>query len=85
VTDLHRPAKAVSLTQTELKALIVNNLADIVQDKAAQSSARASAARTLGEITGIIGRHAVAPVSETKPLSECTLAELEAQLGTDGV
>ena len=57
------------------KALIA-----ICQDGTASASARASAARTLAEMAGAIGRHAEKP-NPNKDLDDMTLEELAAEAG----
>lgn len=61
-------------------ALIRATLREIMADPASPAAARAQAARTLAEMTGLLGRHAAPPAEKGKPLAEMTLAELEAEL-----
>lgn len=78
--------KTISRTKSskseKLKTLIIKNLTGIVEDTGAPANARASAARTLAEIAGVIGRHASTPAASDKSLAECSLEELEAQLAS---
>lgn len=51
-------------------------LRDIARDPAAPAAARASAARTLAEISGAIGRHSEKP-RDNKDITEMDEGELE--------
>ena len=66
----------------ELQAVALSALKAVAEDTDAPAAAKAAAARTLLEYTGGIGRHAEPPpsVSRTKPLSEMSLAELDAAI-----
>jgi hypothetical protein len=56
-------------------------LVEIASDPDAPSAARASAARTLLEMEGAIGRNQTPPsVTEDRPLSSLSRADLEAEL-----
>ncbi|GKT31947.1 hypothetical protein ADUPG1_006255 [Aduncisulcus paluster] len=52
----------------------------ILQDKTAPAASRAAAARTLAEMAGALGRHAPPPSKASKPITEMTREELEAEL-----
>lgn len=55
-------------------------LRQIVHDNSAPAAARASAARTLAEIEGRLGRHAPPPPRATVTVDQLTRAELVAEL-----
>lgn len=89
------PRKCNSVTSTQTlseadpqtldnKALVVQTLRSILTDTTASAAAKASAARTLAEIEGALGRHAAPPASSAKPLTEMTREELEAELAAEG-
>ena len=61
-------------------ALVVASLRAILTDPVASAASKASAARTLAEINGQLGKHAKPPAGESKPLAEMTRDELEAEL-----
>lgn len=55
-------------------------LREVCGDTNAPPAARAQAARTLAEMAGALGRHALAPVTDTRPLTDLSAAELRAEL-----
>jgi hypothetical protein len=61
---------------------VVSALKKLLASKATTSNAKASAARTLAEIAGVIGRHQQAPVDRAAEarVSLLTRAELEREL-----
>ena len=61
----------------DLTDIARQTLIAVCQDATAPASAKASAARTLAEMAGAIGRHAEKP-STGKDLADMTLEELEA-------
>ena len=67
----------------ENKDLVVYSLRQILLDTGASAAAKASAARTLAEIEGVLGRHAAPPKDSTKPLAAMTREELEAELARE--
>ena len=52
----------------------------VAGDATAPPAARAQAARTLAEMAGALGRHALAPVTDTRPLTDLSAADLRAEL-----
>lgn len=64
----------------DVRALALDTLQAVCRDENAPAAARAAAARTLLEIEGAIGRHAVPPKPQDKPLSGMSRAELIADL-----
>lgn len=60
---------------------VVHVLQALASDPLAPASARASAARTLAEIEGRIGRHAPAPERPTQDVALLSRDELVAELG----
>lgn len=65
------------------KGLVVFSLRQILIDAGASAAAKASAARTLAEIEGVLGRHASPPKDASKPLASMTREELEAELAKE--
>lgn len=66
---------------TDLEAIALSALKAVAADPAAPAAARASAARTLLEAAGMIGRHAPEPSqATTKPSNELSKAELLAEV-----
>lgn len=61
-------------------SLARQTLRDIMRDPLASAAAKASAARTLAEMAGALGRHAKPPADSDRPLHEMTRAELEQAL-----
>ena len=61
----------------DLTNIARETLIAVCRDATAPASAKASAARTLAEMAGSIGRHAEKP-STNKDLADMTLDELEA-------
>lgn len=55
-------------------------LRDVMTDREAPAAARAAAARTMLELGGALGRHAAPPVDSSRPTSELSRADLEAEL-----
>lgn len=74
------------LDPLELQRVALGALAEVAQDANSPSAAKAAAARTLLEYCGAIGRHAPEPPTkaQAKPLSEMTLAELDAAIAAHG-
>jgi len=64
----------------EIKQLAISTLEAVCRDEDAPPAARAAAARTLAEITSLIGRNSVADSMATRSLSEMTSAELDAEI-----
>lgn len=64
---------------TEFDFVAKQALLDIAQDKTAPAAARATAARSLLEISGILGGRTAKP-SEIKALDEMSRADLEKEL-----
>ena len=62
------------------ESLVIDSLREILLDDTASTAAKASAARTLAEINGQIGRHSTVGDTDSKPLSELTIDELEQRL-----
>lgn len=60
--------------------LVVFSLRSILIDPTSSPASKASAARTLAEINGQLGKNAKPPAETGKPLSEMTRDELEAEL-----
>lgn len=63
--------------------LVRRTLRAICADPAAQASARAQAARTLAEMTQLIGRAAKPVTDPGKPVRDLSRAELEAALAAE--
>ncbi len=61
-------------------ALARQALRAILADALAPAAARQAAARTILELTGALGRNALPPRDPNRPLTELTLADLEAEL-----
>jgi hypothetical protein len=64
-------------------ALAKAALRAILADPLSPAAARQAAARTILELTGALGRNALPPRDPTRPLTELSLAELEAELATE--
>jgi hypothetical protein len=64
-------------------ALAKAALRAILADPLSPAAARQAAARTILELTGALGRNALPPRDPGRPLTELTLAELEAELGAE--
>jgi hypothetical protein len=64
--------------------LVVFTLRSILQDTNASGAAKASAARTLAEMAGALGKNAKPPADKGKPLASLTREELEAELANEG-
>jgi hypothetical protein len=60
--------------------LVKASLRNVLKDKASTPAAIASAARTLAEISGLIGRNSKPPADQTKPLASLSRDQLEAEL-----
>jgi len=81
------PVGTVSMTKAPVTAptipevclVVTTTLLAICEDQNAPPAARAQAARTLGEVMGMIGRNAVPPEAD-KPLSGMSGADLRAEL-----
>lgn len=71
--DTERP----QTSDTDLARLALRQVAE---DQAAPPAARAQAARTLLELSGALGRHAPPPVTDTRPLTDLSAADLRAEL-----
>lgn len=67
-------------TMSPDEKLIRQTLKAIMRDSTAPTASRANAARTLGEITGLLGRHSDKPASVAKPLGSMNRRQLEAEL-----
>lgn len=65
------------------KDLVVFSLRQILTDMGASAAAKASAARTLAEIEGVLGRHANPPKDPAKSLASMSREELEAELAKE--
>lgn len=63
-----------------LRKSILAALHQITIDPASPPAARASAARTLGEVIGLVGRHSRPHGEDGPPVQEASRAELEARL-----
>ena len=85
-SDLINPEQVnpVSTDNSQDAELVRKSLRAILRDDLASAAAKASAARTLAEITGILGRNAKPPSDGGKPLTEMTRSELEAELAKEG-
>jgi hypothetical protein len=70
-------APAGDLTDAEL---VRQALRAILQDDTAGAQARATAARTLAEMAGAMGRHSEKPTDPTRRLADLSRAELEREL-----
>jgi hypothetical protein len=64
--------------------LIKMSLRLILLDTRAPASAKASAAKTLGEITGMVGRNAPPPDNGDRDQTEMTEDEIRAELARSG-
>lgn len=60
--------------------LVKESLRLILRDPMAPAASKASAARTLAEIAGLLGKHAKAPETEAKPLAAMSREELLSEL-----
>lgn len=68
-----------SVTLDDMRAVALCALVRVAGDANAPAAAQAQAARSLLEVVGMLGPRAVA-VSDTKPVSEMTAAEIDAEL-----
>lgn len=75
--------EGADLSSMDNKGLVVFSLRQILTDAGASAAAKASAARTLAEIEGVLGRHASPPKDTSKPLASMTREELEAELAKE--
>lgn len=75
--------EGADLSSMDNKGLVVFSLRQILTDAGASAAAKASAARTLAEIEGVLGRHAAPPKDASKPLASMTREELEAELAKE--
>lgn len=82
VGSLDAPAD-MDLDGLDDAALTVKALRLILLDATASAAAKASAARTLAEINGQLGRNAKPPADAGKPLAEMSREELEAELARE--
>jgi|688.fasta_scaffold29370_9 hypothetical protein len=64
----------------EIKQLAIDTLEGVCRDPDAPAAAKAAAARTLAEITAMIGRNSVADALATKSLTEMSASELDAEI-----
>jgi hypothetical protein len=67
----------VDLSDAEL---VKSSLRKVLLDQNATPAAKASAARTLAEIVGIIGRNSKPPSDDGKPLASMSRDEMAAEL-----
>lgn len=78
--DTPAPAKAARLDKAETIELAKETLRQICIAPDAPSNAKATAARTLLELVGALGRHADPTALNTVPASEMSLEQLEARI-----
>ena len=64
----------------QIRGKAITALIRVVDDQAAPAAAVAQASRTLLELNGLIGAKAKPPADTGRPVSEMTLAEIEAEL-----
>ena len=70
-----------NLSALNNKDLAIAVLREVAADRAAPAQSRQAAARSLGEITGLLGKNAeVADDADRKPLTDLSLAELDAEI-----
>ena len=74
------PTKATRLDKDKTIELAKQTLCSICLAQDAPSNAKATAARTLLELVGALGRHADPASMNTLPASEMTLEQLEARI-----
>ena len=79
---LAAPAKASRLDKDKTIELARETLRQICLAQDAPSNAKATAARTLLELVGALGRHADPASMNTIPASEMTLEQLEARIAS---
>lgn len=75
-----RPRKTTIPTKDALRRIATQALTDVAADANAPPAARAAAARTLLESIGDIGRLQEMARKAEKPLSELSVAELDAEI-----
>jgi hypothetical protein len=80
--DTPAPAKAARLDKQETIELAKATLQSICVASDAPSNAKATAARTLLELVGALGRHADPSSMNTIPASEMSLEQLEARIAS---
>ena len=76
---MEKPPKSIP-PKDEIRRVATLALLDVSASRAAPPAARAAAARTLLESLGDIGRLQEIARAQEKPLSELTLAELDAEI-----
>ena len=72
-----KPAEAVSVA--DMRSVALRALVRVAGDENAPAAAQAQAARSLLEVVGMLGPRAV-PDRDTRPVSEMTAAEIDAEL-----
>lgn len=73
--------KAIATDTLEADRLLVRETLRKVMSSDAPAAAKAQAARTLAELTGLLGKHQDKPdENDSKPLSAMSQAELRAEL-----
>lgn len=80
--DMPAPALAKRLDKHETIELAKETLRQICVSQEAPSNARATAARTLLELVGALGRHSDPTSMNTIPASEMSLEQLEARIAS---
>ena len=80
--DTSAPAKARRLDKQETIELAKATLTAICLSSTAPSNAQATAARTLLELVGALGRHSDPSALNTIPASEMSLEQLEARIAS---
>jgi hypothetical protein len=82
IVDTPAPVKAARLDKAETIELAKETLRQICITPDAPSNAKATAARTLLELVGALGRHADPSSMNTIPASEMSLEQLEARIAS---
>ena len=63
-----------------LKEIVIKTLQDVCLDTAAPAAARAQAARTLAEVSGLLGKYQAPPSDDETPSELLTENELDAAI-----